>query len=100
MRGIPPKFEKSGIGLAVLGRSIEMFSRNCDLVACFPEEIETYADSDPDPSLQPNSQAGRSLKPWIARLRDNCLRIGFREWNETGIYLLNPTHERPDVLLE
>lgn len=97
---IPPKFEKSGIGLAALGRSVELFSRSCDLIACFPEGIEAAPDSDLDLTLQPNSQVGSSLKQSIARLRDDCLRMGFREWSKTGFYLLNPTREHPDVLLE
>ena len=84
---IADKFEKFGFRLAVLGRTIDLFSRSCDLVACFPEEVT------PERGGQNSSNANLMLQT-------DCLKAGFRLWRETGIYLLNPTHERPDVLLE
>ena len=39
------RFEGQGIGLAALGRTIDLFSRSCDLVACIPEALQDSLDS-------------------------------------------------------
>ena len=79
--------EGQGIRLAALARTIDLFGRNCDLVACFPE-----GDA---------PEGGRSgFTKADLMLQDECLKTGFRPWGETGIYLMNPTQKRPNVLLE
>jgi len=95
-----PKFEISGIGLAALGRTIDLFSRSCDLVACFPEEMRNYSNQKPGSSLWKVQTVKSNVEKAIARLQGYCLKCGFRLLGQTGIYLLNPTHERPDLLLE
>jgi hypothetical protein len=96
---VSPKFEASAIGLAALGRTLTLFGRSCDLVACFPEGLENCSYPEAD-SLQPMSpRMASKLTEAVNRLRDNCVKAGFRVWGQTGICLLNPTHEHPDVLL-
>src|SRR5579859_2416731 len=97
---IPPKYEASGIGLATLGRTIALFSRSCDLVACLPKGMEDYSQSEGNFSQPKAPNTSGKLAKTIARLQDDCLKAGFRAFGETGIYLLNPTHKRPDVQLE
>ena len=96
---ILPDFEASGIGLAALGRTIALFSRSCDLVACFPEAVRHDSNHKPDSSLR-EGKTGTHIAESIARLNSYCLKSGFRSLGKTGIYLLNPTHEHPDPLLE
>jgi hypothetical protein len=97
---IHPKFERSGVGLAALGRTIDLFSRSCDLVACVPEEMRNYSNPQPDSSPREAQTMEADEEEAIACLRSYCLKSGFRPLGQTGIFLLNPTHERPDRLLE
>jgi len=98
---ILPKFEKSGILLAALGRTIDLFSRSCHLVACVPDEMQ----AGPDPTvdvLEKETQSPRSFAQpkATASMQDECLKAGFRSFGATGIYLLSPTQQRPNLLLE
>lgn len=95
------RFHGQGIGLAALGRTVDLFSRACDLVACLPEAMEAYFDLGRD-SSEPRRQgldAGHLTKA-IALLTNNLIAAGFQRWGDTGLFLLNPTHKRPDILLE
>ena len=94
---IPPRLEASGIGLAAFGRTIGLFSRSCDLVACSPEEMRNYADGELDRPLAETPTKDGNLREAITKLRGYCLKSGFRRWAKTGIYLLNPSHDRPDL---
>ena len=84
---IVEQFEGQGIRLAALGRTIDLFGRSCDLVAYFPEGATP-------------ERARPSLVKADPTLKADCLKAGFRLWRGTGIYLMNPSQERPDVLLE
>lgn len=84
---IGKQFEGQNIRLAALGRTIDLFGRSCDLIACFPDR-ETSEGTSPD---GPKADG---------MLQKDFLKAGFRQWRDTGIYLLNPTQERPHVLLE
>lgn len=97
---VQPKFDKNWISLAALGRTIDLFSRSCDLVACCPEWIRDHSDSTIDFSPKNTPQTGKELLRAVAMMKDDCKKVGFRQWDETGVYLLNPTRERPNVLLE
>jgi hypothetical protein len=90
------QFETQGIGLAALGRTIDLFSRSCDLVACYPEAMQDSLDS----TVVCSTQESSDLSKAIAMFTKDCIAAGFRRLGKTGLYLLNPTHERPDVLLE
>lgn len=95
------RFQGQGIGLAALGRTIDLFSRCCDLVACLPEAMEELLDSDAVSSEQRRPRVdAQHLREAIAALEKDLIAAGFRPWGETGLYLLNPTRIRPDVLLE
>jgi len=96
---IPQKLEVSGIALAALGRTIDLFSRSCDLVACFPGGM-SYSNDKPDSILREGLNLEGDEEKAIARLKAYCLKSGFRPLGRTGIFLLNPTHERLDRLLE
>jgi hypothetical protein len=96
---IPLRLEASGIGLAALGRTIDLFGPSCDLVACSPEVTKDYADHELD-CFPETPMRGSNLRTAITKLRGYCLKSGFRRWAETDIYLLNPAHERSDLLLE
>lgn len=95
------RFEGQGIRLAVLGRTIDLFGRSCDLVACWPEAEQDSLDSAVARSeqRQPQTDMPDSSKN-VPMLTKDCIAAGFRPWGETGLYLLNPTHEHPAVLLE
>ena len=90
------QFEGQGIRLATLGRTIDLFSRNCDLVACFPETLQDSLGS----TVSCSNQEANDLSKAIAMFTQDCIAAGFQPWGDTGLYLLNPTHQRPDVLLE
>lgn len=93
---IVDRFEEQGIGLAALGRTIDLFSRSCDLVACNPEAMQESLDSTMGCSTHETSDLSKA----IAMFTKDCIAAGFRRLGKTGLYLLNPTNERPDVLLE
>lgn len=95
------RFQGMGIRSAALGRTIDIFGRSCDLVACFPQAMQESLDSTVDCSkpMKPETEKP-DLKMAIAMLTKDLIVAGFRPWGETGLYLLNPTHERSDVLLE
>jgi hypothetical protein len=95
------RFEGQGIRLAALGRTVDLFSRSCDLFACYPEAMQDSLNStvdSPDRKTLQTEKLGFSKA--IAALTKDCLAAGLRPWSDTGLYLLNPTHQRPDVLLE
>src|SRR5579864_5555725 len=96
-----PKFEKSGILLAALGRTVDLFSRSCHLVACIPDEMQAGAEPTVD-FLEQETQSPRGIAQPKATdsMQDDCLRAGFRSFGATGIYLLSPTQQRTSVLLE
>lgn len=95
------RFEGQGIRLAALGRTIDLVSRSCDLVACYPEAMQDALDSTVDYSEPMAVQTKKpDLRKAIAMLTKDCLAAGFQPWGDTGLYLLNPTHQCPDVLLE
>jgi hypothetical protein len=95
------RFEGQGIRLAALGRTIDLFSRSCDLVACFPESMQDSLDSTIECSEPMGPATERvDLRMAIATLTKDLIAAGFRPLGETGFYLLNPSLERPDVLLE
>lgn len=84
-----PKFEEYGLGLAALTRTIEVFGPSCNLVASYPDAMMRF------------SKDASDLPGAIALLKKHCQRLGFREWNNSGIYLLNPsTPPKEDLLLE
>lgn len=98
---IMDRFHGQGIGLAALGRTVDLFSRACDLVACLPEAIEEFFDSGLDSSESRRLELGAGLlKKAIAMLTNDLITAGFQQYRYTGLYLLNPTRERLDVLLE
>ena len=90
------RFEGQGIRLAALGRTIDLFSRSCDLVACFPEAMQDSLDS----TLGNSNQETNNLSEAIAMFTKDCIAAGFQPWGDNGLYLLSPTRQRPDVLLE
>jgi len=95
------QFQEHGIGLAALGRTINLFSRSCDLVACLPDAMEEFCDAGLDAAKTRRLEVNAGqLKKAIATLTDDLIAAGFQQWGDAGLYLLNPTHERPDVLLE
>ncbi|HEU5413542.1 MAG TPA: hypothetical protein VFW31_07285 [Candidatus Angelobacter sp.] len=95
------RFEGQRIGLAALGRTIDLFSRSCDLVACFPESMQDSLNSIVECSEPMEPETERSdPRMAIAMLTKDLIAAGFRRLGKTGLYLLNPSHERPDVLLE
>lgn len=95
------RFQDQGIGLAAVARTIDLFSRSCDLVACLPEAMEESLDSEILSSGAMRSQADRQhMRKAISVLVRDLRAAGFRALGETGLYLLNPTYERPHVLLE
>lgn len=63
---VSPRFEASAIGLAALGRTVELFGRSCDLVACFPKGIESYVHQGPSQTISPSQMANA-----VAVLKNN-----------------------------
>jgi hypothetical protein len=98
---VSPDFRGAGMGWAAVGRTIDFFRRTCDLVACIPRLVNanTVPLSDSSTNADILSSASVEEQNVVARLQDRCLKAGFRPYGTDGIYLLNPTHWRSNMLL-
>jgi len=66
------RFEGQGIGLAALGRTIDLFSRSCDLVACNPEAMKESLNS----TVGCSTQETNDLSQAIAMFTKDCIAAG------------------------
>jgi len=95
---IEPAFQKRGIGLLAISRTIDIFGEGCGLVAMkpFPLQFRNYQD----PAWSPPSgvdNPGAAFRAAREKLRRYWSRAGFRRVDGTDYWALCPAHKRPSL---
>jgi hypothetical protein len=95
---IRPKFQKMGLGLLAITRTMDLFGENCGLVAIkpFPLQFRNYLDPDwlpPDGVENPEA----AFRAATQKLRNYWARAGFKRVAGTDYYALCPARKRPSL---
>jgi hypothetical protein len=95
---VQPKFQKNGLGLLAITRTVDLFGENCGLVAIkpFPLQFRNYLDPDwlpPDGVGNPEA----AFRAATQKLRNYWSRAGFKHVDGTNYYALCPARKRPTL---
>jgi len=95
---IQPAFQKRGIGLLAVSKTIDAFGESCGLVVMkpFPLQFRNYRDpawSPPEGVVDP----GAAFRAARQKLRKYWGRAGFKRVNGTDYWALCPAQKRPSL---